>query len=93
MRESTTARGYGAAHQRARRRFILLPLKRHGFVTCVTCGARCTRPDQVDLGHDHTDPTGRTYRGPQCIPCNRGDGARRSNERIDRPTEMITRSW
>ena len=72
--KSTSARGYGAAHQRERKRWE--PIVAAGGVMCARQGPKCIgkpiQPDQPwDLGHsdDRTEWT-----GPECVPCNRGAG-------------------
>lgn len=56
---STTARGYGAEHQRQRR--MIAPLVAAGLATCARCGERILPGQHWDL--DHTDDrTG--YLGP-----------------------------
>lgn len=85
-----------ARHRNIRKQLILDPLKRDGYVRCVTCGRVCTRPDQVDLGHDTTDPTGSRYRGAQCVPCNRGEGGRigaRITNARRRRVRIVRRAW
>ena len=70
-RGTRQARGYGATHQSIRTSIALaLPT---GTVRCVTCGA--VLDETFDLGHND-NRTG--YVGPQCRPCNRGDGGRRA---------------
>ena len=69
-----------AAHARARKRLVVTPIRRYGYVLCVTCGKKLTSPAEADAGHDHDDPTGRRYLGPQCHACNRADGGRRGAE-------------
>lgn len=75
---TTTARGYGAAHQRERQRWQRI-IDREG----ATCW-RCRRPIPIgsrswDLGHHDQDRT--RYMGPECPPCNRAAGARKGNAR------------
>lgn len=69
-RGTPTARGYGTEHRRIRA--TLVPLLPTGTLRCVTCGVVL---ESLDLGHTE-DRTG--YLGPQCRPCNRGDGGRRA---------------
>lgn len=89
---STTERGYGGAHQRARRRYQALLDQGQAF-TCP----RCARPVVLGMAWDldHTDDrTG--YHGPAHRSCNRGAGAairERRRARI-RVVRLITsRSW
>jgi hypothetical protein len=70
-RGTRAARGYGPPHTRLRA--TLAPLLPQGVLRCVTCGVTLT--DTFDLGHND-DRTG--YIGPQCWPCNRGDGGRKA---------------
>jgi hypothetical protein len=69
-RGSSTARGYGSAHQRHRTTYTD-QLAAGVQLRCRTCGDPIT---VFDLGHTE-DRT--AYLGPQCLPCNRGDGGRR----------------
>ena len=94
-RRSTTERGYGAAHKREKARWARI-LKAEGALLCATAGKHKDCPqvirdgDQWDLGHT---PDRTAYLGPQCIPCNRGDGGRNgaavTNSRIGR----VVRDW
>ena len=45
-----------AAHARARKRLVVTPIRRYGYVLCVTCGKKLTSPAEADAGHDHDDP-------------------------------------
>jgi len=76
---STTARGYGAAHQRERAKW-----KRSvdaGEVNCSRCGQWIQPGAPWDLGHadDRT-----AYTGPECRRCNRADGGRRRHRKPSR---------
>lgn len=66
---TTSARGYGAAYQRARA--LLLA----GNPACVWCGAPATTADHVpsiaEVGHPHLSLV------PSCLPCNVGRRAKR----------------
>lgn len=64
---SAAARGYGAAHRRAR----LLVLERDGY-RCRWCGAAATEADH--LGPKVPDPAQMVA---ACKPCNASRGARR----------------
>lgn len=73
----TSARGYGTAHQRERARWERIIAA--GGVMCARQGPRCVgkpiQPGQAwDLGHTD-DRT--AWTGPECVPCNRGEGGRR----------------
>ena len=70
---STTARGYGAAHQRERAKWK--PRVDAGMVNCWRCGRWLDPRLPWDLGHDDNDR--RIYRGPECRPCNRATAGRR----------------
>lgn len=69
----TTARGYGSAHQKLRKR--LAPKVAAGGVRCWRCGELILAGEQWDLGHDDVDR--RAYRGPEHIKCNRATSNRR----------------
>lgn len=77
-RGSTATRGYASAHQRLRERWQRR-IDRGDIVHCPTCGARITGTDW-QLGHDHVRGG---YLGPQCTPCNTGDGGRRGAARAN----------
>jgi hypothetical protein len=92
-RPTTTQRGYGAAHQRARKRAARQI--REGKAYCWRClkEGRTTEeafippdtpPDQWDLGHDDKDRS--ITRGPEHMTCNRSTGSRRPKRR--RPTQQ-----
>lgn len=68
-RESTTARGYGAAHQRERKRWQ--PIVEAGEATCARCNEPIEATSKWDLGHneDRTEWT-----GPEHVKCNRSAG-------------------
>ena len=74
---STTARGYGSAHQRERKRWA--PHVAAGLVTCWRCGRRILPGQLWDLGHDDHDRG--VYRGPEHPYCNRAAGGRKANSR------------
>src|SRR5262245_41735947 len=67
VRASTTARGYGHAHQRMRAEYGRLVLA--GRVRCARCGDWIVPGQEWDLGH--TDDR-RGYTGPEHAVCNRG---------------------
>lgn len=77
MKRSTSARGYGTAHQAARAR--LAPSVDAGRASCWRCGRPIVPGEAWDLGHDDLDPTKRTYRGPEHATCSRSAGARKRN--------------
>lgn len=71
----TTARGYGADHQRLRAWWK--PRVETGRVGCARCGQLIVVDlrqfgDGWQLDHDPTDPTRRTYLGPSHTLCNQG---------------------
>ena len=74
QRGTRQQRGYDADHERLRKQ-IQTRIDRGHPVPCVTCGVLLVGRDW-DLGHDH-DHGG--HLGPQCVPCNRGDGGRRAH--------------
>ena len=71
---SAAARGYDAAHRRAR----LVVLDRDGWV-CQWCGAPATEADH--LGDKVPDPSTMVA---SCKPCNARRGVKRANERRGR---------
>lgn len=74
-RGSTTARGYGSAHQRLRAAWVAR-MARGEVVHCARCGVRLTAGTPFDLGHTE-DRTG--YTGPEHATCNRSEGGTRGN--------------
>jgi hypothetical protein len=90
---STTSRGYGSTHQRERAKWE--PIVAKGGVMCARQSDNCTgkpiQPDQPwDLGHND-DRTG--YNGPECVPCNRGAGARNATAVRMQRQQTTTRDW
>lgn len=85
---STSARGYGSTHQRERAKWE--PIVKRGDVKCARC-QEVIKPDQAwDLGHND-DRTG--YNGPECVPCNRGAGARNATAVRMQRQQTTTRDW
>lgn len=75
-RGTPAARGYDAAH-RAERALWQGRIDSGTPVHCVTCGVRLYGR-AWDLGHT---PERTAYIGPQCAPCNRGEGGREGRAR------------
>lgn len=73
---STTARGYGYAHQQLRA-WWAKELKRVGVLPCARCGGDIHHGDKWDLGHTD-DRT--AYTGPEHRTCNRRDGGKRRHQ-------------
>lgn len=71
-RASTTARGYGSAHQGLRKRWAERIAQ--GGIDCWRCGKPINPGDPFDLGHDDHDRT--KYRGPEHPACNRATKGR-----------------
>ena len=65
---STTRRGYGSKHQKARRYWA--KLVDAGTAYCSRCGRWLPPGCEWDLGHDDNDRA--VYTGPECVRCNRG---------------------
>jgi hypothetical protein len=75
VRRSTTARGYGSAHQALRKKVAALVAS--GNAVCWRCGRPILPWMQWDLGHDDFDRS--IYRGPEHQRCNRSSAASRGN--------------
>jgi hypothetical protein len=71
-RLSTTARGYGWAHQLARKRWSRLV--KAGLVDCARCGLMIDPSEPWDLGHVDGDKS--RYAGPEHRACNRATASR-----------------
>lgn len=84
---STNQRGYDGRHKAERKRWT--PLVESGQAVCATCSTALS-PDAWDLGHN-ADRT--AYIGPQCIPCNRGDGGRNGAAVVNARKQMTVRDW
>ncbi|MFV8319925.1 hypothetical protein [Mycobacterium sp. 23] len=78
---TTTQRGYGWRHQKARQK--LKPIVEAGQVVCWRCNEPIQPWEHWDLGHDdeHRDH----YRGPEHSECNRGKRKRRGAARERAP--------
>ncbi|AEL19996.2 HNH endonuclease [Mycobacterium phage Jamie19] len=92
----TSARGYGAAHQRLREQYR--PLVASGRATCWRCGQPISPTEAWDLGHDDDDRS--RYRGPEhARRCNRAAAGRKAaaNRRAAaeaaQPQTDRTRRW
>jgi hypothetical protein len=72
QRGTPTERGYDAKHRRLRAHWQSR-IDDGEIVRCATCSIRL-RGRAWDLGHED-DRT--KHRGPECIPCNRGEGGSR----------------
>ena len=86
--ESTTARGYGATHQRERAKWE--PIVATGNVMCARCKQPIGANEPFDLGHND-DRTG--YNGPEHVACNRGAGARNATAARLQKQQTVTRDW
>lgn len=80
----TTALGYGAAHQRERRR--VAEIVNGGGVRCWRCGCYIAPAEPWHLGHDDRFPKalGR-YRGPEHALCSWTSGGWKRQGRIVAP--------
>ena len=94
-RAGTTARGYGAAHQKLRAQVAKLVAA--GTAVCWRCG-RAIQPWMAwDLGHDDWDRS--VYRGPEHAKCNRAAAARKGNRmrgkraKVRRRVLNVSREW
>lgn len=74
-RGSTTARGYGGAHQGLRKRWAQRIAA--GGITCWRCGQPINPGDNFDLGHSDDDRS--KYMGPEHPRCNRATKGRNKN--------------
>jgi len=78
---NTTAKGYGAGHQRLRRTWAVQVAA--GGVDCAKCGQPIRPGQRWDLGHQ--PGTKAAYRGPEHATCNRSTAEER-NTGDPRPT-------
>ena len=73
--KTTAQRGYGAAHDRLRKRWK--PIVDAGEAICARCHQPIFPGTPWDLGHDDKDRG--KYNGPEHRRCNRGEPSRRKN--------------
>ena len=83
-KRSTTARGYGHAHQVLRKRVAKIVAA--GLAVCARCGLPISPDEPFDL--DHSDDR-RGYLGPSHRRCNRATNRRAA----DRPLDPTSRIW
>lgn len=72
-RGTPAQRGYDHTHRTTRTQWVGR-MASGEVVHCARCGKRLDPTQPWDLGHT-ADRT--TWTGPECLPCNRGDGGRR----------------
>lgn len=72
---NTTARGYGYAHQKQRKRWAKV-IAQQGGTPCARCGGWIDAAEPWDLGHHDHDRS--IYTGPEHRACNRATSGRRT---------------
>lgn len=84
---------YGTAHKRLRAA-INKRMQAGEIFCCWRCGIRLHPGPDWHLGHDDT---GTRYLGPECVPCNIRDGARRARAKQGKvkhpPKPWRSRTW
>lgn len=88
-RASTTARGYGATHQRLRKVWAIQV--QAGRVDCWRCEQRINPNEPWHLGHDDNDR--RITRGPEHTECNLGAAGRKAQRLQREPTVRRMTRW
>lgn len=83
-------RPYNYKHRQLRKR--LEPQVQSGRATCWRCQRPIAPDDAWDLGHDHNDPTGQTYKGIECRKCNRATYGR-ERPATNAPICDTSRAW
>jgi DNA-directed RNA polymerase subunit RPC12/RpoP len=86
---STTARGYGAAHQRKRAEYQ--KQVDAGTATCWRCGKAIRPGDDWHAGHDDHDRT--KYAGIECPPCNLKAGGQAGAAVTNAKWSTTVRDW
>lgn len=87
--ESTTARGYGSAHQRLRERWAVRVAA--GGVCCARCGLGIAPGSEWHLDHDTHDRS--RYLGPSHAYCNTTEPAKRRRRSAPRLSRFVNERW
>jgi len=93
-RASTSARGYGTAHQKLRAQVAILVAS--GEAVCWRCRRPIWPGSDWDLGHSDWDRS--QYMGPEHQRCNRAAAARKGNRsrkrtKVRRKVMNASREW